>query len=78
MTAARPTTAPDTDGARGSLDATAAAKLSSRDDRRLYVVSLRFTAQEMHMLRAAVTAEHPTVTEVIRSRVFLPRLSPPR
>ena len=58
--------------ARGALDTTAASVENAwKADRRLYIVSLRFTEWEMRMLREAVDDENPTVTEVIRSRLFL-------
>jgi hypothetical protein len=68
---ARLTSKPDADGAHGALDVTAANKPTSREDRRLYIVSLRFTEHEMRLLRHAITPEEPTVTEVIRARLFL-------
>lgn len=67
----RSTTRPMDGGAHGSFDSTAANARTSKLDRRLWIISMRFTEQEMHMLRAAITAEHPTVTEVIRARVFV-------
>lgn len=73
----RLTTRPDEDGAHGSFDSTAANARTSRTDRRLLILCLRFTEYEMRMLRAAVNDEHPTVTEVIRSRLFLRPLTKP-
>ena len=61
-----------------AFDVAAANQRSSKPDRRLWIVSLRFSEQEMHMLRAAITEEQPTVTEVIRARVFVRPLSPRR
>jgi hypothetical protein len=56
---------------RGSLDVAAANKPTSRNDRRLYIVSLRFTEEEMRLLRLAITPTERNVTEVIRHRLFV-------
>lgn len=62
--------------ARGSLDTNLTSIPSDRNDRRVLVISVRVSEAEMWMLQQAITPEIPTVTEVIRSRVFGKRLRP--